>query len=1052
MPPGASAGAQRQFKRHKVLPRPPAEKVRSTVPREAAPAYDLVLDTANLTGSSSSSSGSQASSPRTLKHQNKRIGVGPDLPPTPPAHSRNPSSTHAPLPPNPTAADPVHTPKATQNRPPATPPDQRSPPTPDVTPPQPAIRPRPRLFVPGEQSTSRTTPAESRTESFKTAREEPFSSEDEDGKSTVRLAPDSASTSQSTVRRHFDAGRSHVLQPQALGLALARLNPPAEESFTPRTKKEFGQFDGDWASSSDVEQEWDYNLERAVTVKKRLQEPSTPRTKGRVQDGIVEDRTVNPTSSTKTVRRMPLRDQVGSDSSPNGSSHRGPESSNPSTSETSVSMDARRSSGNSVKSARSKVVGAVLVAGPPQRQRTLRHVKKQTGLRQSLESSPNSTVKSFESATPSRPIRSNTHPEHFHHESIVSTRTNNSMSSGRARREVWKNGGIPVIVVPDRKSSTRSKSSREPSLRSTSSKRSKRTMSVGSSSLDGAVGKDVPPLSGHNVRRGRAYSESDGANVRTLDFPPSIPTRSSSLSAPTSRNNSRAGSMTAESVQTRNALQYEAPQQDQPTLQLLEKGPQLEPAVQSVAQPSPHFIVEPPVDAVDESTPTRATQQTESSALEKDDAHDRFSIDHHDDAHSSRKYSSRNTPFSAASIETNGTAPEVSEAFAVHMYPHQNSSLLMVNHSNKPSDGSDVALIHPPAQALHPQPKITASAPDGEVPVTPPQPQLPLEDVDSPLRNPRAPPEPPSHPPLINFIPATPSGYTPAVDKGVHMGNYFEATGSRPPHRLSLVRRALSRRRHSMEYPPSSSKPPGLLTRTFSLSRNTRRVPEGNRKESSNPDREGRPTYPQEEDPPAEGDKLHPFWRPQWDDGDEDSCGSQCDHEEEEVYRYPRIDNRPRLPQRSLSAKMKHTFAIFPAQGNGYYYADDSYGTERRTIRRTPSGSLRVMRRRNSTESLRKMRDRQRPSTAPDGQTRRGFWRGNSVSRGPSQESPRRSSIGSAFEGIQSIPRRVSEKRREKRTQELRKKISGPREVRDGVEEMARSSNAGTQYRAYRQV
>lgn len=54
-------------------------------------------------------------------------------------------------------------------------------------------------------------------------------------------------------------------------------------------------------------------------------------------------------------------------------------------------------------------------------------------------------------------------------------------------------------------------------------------------------------------------------------------------------------------------------------------------------------------------------------------------------------------------------------------------------------------------------------------------------------------------------------------------------------------------------------------------------------------------------------------------------------------------------------------------------------------------------------------------------------------------ESRRRFSLGDQIEEIQNLPRRLSDRRREKRSSELRQKISGPRDVRDGVEEMLRS-------------
>lgn len=702
----------------------------------------------------------------------------------------------------------------------------------------------------------------------------------------------------------------------------------------------------------------------------------------------------------------------------------------------------RRSSGPSGRSSAPNVIGALLLDGPPQRRMTLRHVQKQRGLRQSSQTASDSTVNSSDLEKPVRQVRPNPRREDGRHESYASYSTVNSISSGRARREVWKNGGIPVIVVPDRRSSSKSRSSREPSLRSTSSRRSKRTMSLGSAPLDGPT-KDYGPIAGKNARRGRAFSESDGSDERTIDYPPAIPARSSSLSAPTSRNTSRAGSLTAESVHARNMIHNQPAPQTQAGLQSpleLEQRPIFDPPQSQPSRTSQTSPVSQQRKSVAATSLDPADPPATLSPSPREEANDRFSalsVDHHDDSHSSRRYTARNTPFSAASIDTNGTAPELSEATAIHMYYHQNSSVLMVNHSAKPSDTSDATDRVRDLDVLE-RPNIIRTGPDGEVPITPPQPIFSLEDVDSPLRNPRVPPEPPTHPPAINFIPATPSGLTPADDKAVQLGNYFGATEESPPRRPSMVRRALSRRRHSVQYPPTSSKPPGFLTRTFSLSRNVDKSSNRTMRARGKPDMEGNSTYPQAEDTPAEENKLHPFWRPQWAGDDDDECDENCHCRDEEVYRYPPVDNRPRLPKRSLSARMKQTFAILPTRDDEYYTDDD--GPDRRTIRRTPSGSLRVTRRKISTESLRRTRGQNgRPSTAPDGEPKGAFWRGNSVQRRRSVERQRRFSIGSKLEEIQNIPRRLSEKRREKRTQELRQKISGPREVRDGVGDVVRS-------------
>ncbi|CAM1500716.1 Fc.00g098780.m01.CDS01 [Cosmosporella sp. VM-42] len=1013
LPLDSGLGSQRQFKKHKILPRPGsirAHEIPLVISRTRPTKYNLVVDT-----SQPRNAGPQPSSPRTLKHHSKRIGSGPDLPPTPPRHSRKSSSNSSGVPSSPTIADSnLQTPQNVPTRPPVTPPNQQSPPTPDVTPPQPTSRPRALRPILPDRGGSRATTADSRTDSFRTAREEPFSSEDEERRSSVRPTMGST-TSQSTVRRISEKPRSEAPKPNSLGHALATLNARSEDSDTSRTRGEFGQFDGDWSSVTEVEQEWDDNLQRMVTIKKRNSAPETPRTNG--QNDTISFEHENPmrapANATKPVRNMTWNGQTDAIPSPRGVSRRGT-SSGPSSTETSVSTDARRSSAISTRSTISTVVEAILVNGPPQRQKTLRHVRKQVALRHPIYESPSSTVNSFNLGK-LRDSRLRVRPENNKHESYASNSTVNSVSSGKARREVRKSGGIPVVIVPDRRSS---KSSKEPSLRSTSSRRSNRTLSVSSIPLDTSTNKDVGPVFSRPSRRSRAYSDSDGSDERTMDFPPAVPARSSSLSAPTSRNVSRASSLTAESIKIHNTLQ-----------ESLMKHPREETQVPVITLPR-EMTVRPAV----------------SCESEKDGSHRRLSIDRHDASLFAKGCPSLNTPFSVASMETSGTAPVVSEAQAVHMYPHQNSSVLVVDHSARPSEESDENQRDVEERELPGKPKMVTTKPTGDGPVTPPQPQFSLDDIDSPLRNPRAPPEPPIHPPAINFIPATPSGMTPANEKMVQMGNYFEATGQKPPRRPSLVRRALTRRRHSVDYASTMSKPPGRLTRTFSLSRNR---PHAFLRHKM-PELERGPTYPNEDDTPAEENKLHPFWRPQWSSEEEDGDYHR-DHDDQEdfTYRYPPVDNRPQQsqsPKRSFSEKVKRTFAILPPREDEFYPVNDWKGPERRTIRRTPSGNLRVMRHRASIDSLRRNYNQdERPRTAPD-EDDTPFWRGNSIQRRAGKER-RRFSISGRIEEIQNIPRRISEKRREKRSQELRQKISGPREVRDGVGEVVRSSSFRDQYR-----
>lgn len=1039
---------RRRFRKHKVLPRPPSQRSSrdqdSLLPTE--PNSDLALALALDSTTIPSTTGSPSPSPtRELKHRRGRIGAGPEPPPTPPAHSRASSSSHSAIPSSPTiTGHNLSTSKNAQALPPSTPPDQRSPPTPDVTPPQPVSRPRALRPSLTHRATSRTTTAESRAESFKTAREDPVSSEDDDSRSILRVALASGRTSQQTVRRLSNPDDSRIPHPQALEMALSKLEDSPNDIYTPRTRGEFGKFDGEWDQVRGVGQEWDDNHNRARGVTVRLRNVSTTASSPtKYRRGVVEDDDIEitPSQATRAVQQLSLQGKNTVAYSPPSRWNKSVfQSTPPTNSDTSVETARKRASVASSRSVSSTIGG--FMDGSPQRQRTLRHVRKQSELRHPISAVTDwATITVEPDQVKIRPELPALPERGRRHESYTSTTTVSSIASGKARRDVWKSGGIPVVVVPDRRSSNRS-TSREPSLRSTSSRRSRRTGSLGSSPFETPVFKELGPVFDRPSQRSRTMSFSDQSEV-TIDLPPAIPTRSSSLSAPTSRNVSRAGSMTAESVRARDALRKFS----------IKHPAQTDTAQQNLLQPESAVEDDQPAALL---PPYIITSTADHAEPAEPHESDRF-----DDAASIKKFTARNTPFSIMSVETNGTAPELSEAQAIQMYSHQNSSLLMVNHSNKASDEPDTSHVKLDDQTLDGQSRGFKTVPADGLPMTPPQSQIPrfaLEDVDSPLRNPRSPPEPPSlsplfqapgQPPVLAFIPATPSGVTPGPDVAIQMGNFYEAIAEEPPpppRRASLVRRALTRRnRGSVEYPPNSSRTPRFLVRALSLTR--RRSSRRHREFSDSPPY--RTDFPQEGDEPREGAKLHPYWRPIWseDDYDDDDEWHHTrsrysdDYEEDEHLRYPLVDNRPSKVKRSLSDKVKKSWASLPHRNEEYYATDDENGPERRTIKRTPSGNLRVIRRLTSFESLRRRSNQpDRPFTAPDEEDNRGFWRGSSV-RGRIRESSRRrrNSLGESLDELQNLPRRLSERRREKRSRELRQQISGPTEVRDGVEDVIRS-------------
>ncbi|KAK4121016.1 hypothetical protein N657DRAFT_578638 [Parathielavia appendiculata] len=1098
----------RKFKKHKVLPRPGKDELQRSALSSHGLGSDAALPRSNPSSASILSS----------RQRPNRVGRGPEPPPTPPTHSRTSSASH---PADSSTSGHAGTPPGSTDNvdsdPPATPTNQQTPPTPNLTPertpPGPAAGQARRRPLLSQRNSSKVT-TDSRAESFRTAPEHPHLSDDDDAGSTLRPALPSAKSSQSTVRQVSRETRS-VSQPIGLGLGLEF---SSDDKAMPRTSAELNKVDGMrdiGQSDSNRTEEWDRDLMRNVTIRKRR--PTRPKELSNQE--IVDDRPVSPTNATQALRSMPLDESPIVYPSRRVVSDRyttKPEAVN---SESSSSVDVKRSSVMSTKSNASTIVEAMLVGTAPQRRKTLRHVRKQSALRDS--SSEISPVTSAPTSV-SPPVHdrrqrhesSATKVDETVRESYASAASINSISSRKARRSVWKSGGVPVVVIPDRRSSVKS-TSKSPSLRSTSSRRSRSLSSV-PISPPSKSGEQIP-LFERPARRSRAFSESDGSRAgdeRTMDFPPVIPARSSSLSAPTSRNASRTASLTAESLQAHSIFQAQqahlALQKASQPLDKLQTHPRPSEDDRMLSWRGPE---DPPLNGeVERALPTVSVEQTlrekqrepgGRAAQANRDLHGTNAVDGglRIDRDGDRFLSVQNTPLSVASVETTGTShAEVSEAMAVNIYPHQNKSVVLVNHSAKPSESSSMNEYKTSAANV---PIVKTTNPNGAVPATPPQ-QFSMDGVDSPLRNPRAPPKPPT----INFIPATPSGLTPTTEKQKQLGNYYEMTAEKPRRSMSLLRRALTRR--TAEYGPSPSRPVGFLTRTFSLSRNVRR-----RHDDDWPDAHRLKRHSTADDVPPDETMLHPFWRPAHcvDDDEESRPSEEDDYDDEDedrdyrgedrTYRYPPIDNRPSkswLPpssrrhsrSRSLSARFKRTFAILPvraADEDGYdhqqqqqdYPATDAHdATDRRTIRRTPSGNLRVMKFRRSMESLTTRASplagtaaadgwRQDAASAhagrngsggvegyPDGERDRPItrlWRSLSLrARSSVRATPREGGGSSGGNGGGggflpalgdriNISRRLSERRRVKRTQELRGMISAPREVRDGVGDVIRRNS-----------
>jgi hypothetical protein len=1043
----AEPAAPRQFKKHRVLPRPVIDQAHDGSRRKTHLTSGTLAPRSSTPHPILSSTPRPVMSSQPLKPQLARIGTGPDLPPTPPALSNASSSGQSATPSSPTSTEySVGLPHVVANRPPATPPDQRGPPTPEVTPPHPAtVAKMQRPSVRGRMASESTNGPSSRAESFITAREEPTSSEDEGGR-PAGWPRRVSTTSQITITRSDKTNLAYEARPTTPSDSMTTKDvAPEGEDQTPKAKGRGAEFVGTQNPTVEAGHTQDARVSSVIMPQKHQhqhQHQHQRRSPGvsrpilhHDRDPVVKDKvSVTPTDATQAVRKMQL--QEAAPVTP--SSKRHDDQKPVRLAHPQVEATAKRNARPLSTSSQSTVVEVLLVDERPKRQRALRHMRKQSTLRDvadnredagsvAMSTDTNEAQKAPEPAQGSK-------PEAYDRESHVSTvtySTNRSISSRSARQEVWRSGAIPVVIVPSRRSS-RGPRSKEPSLRSTSSRHSDKAKSTKSTKSthsapapDPAPSRSSGPVFERPGRRSRAFSESDGS-VRTIDFPPMIPARSSSLSAPTSRNVSRAGSIKAGSIKA-GSIKAGSIKAGSVKAESIKAGSINTSSVKvhctSIEQQSDRHlsqevhIICPSTSSLEPLTPA----SPEMKNLGREETFDSFGFSQHDDVLSVKRIPLRNTPFSVASMETCATAPELSEALAVHMFPHQNSSVLMVDHSNRPSEVFMTKRMSSP-------PILMANS-EEMIPVTPPQKRFSSLEVDSPLRNPRAPPQPPKqppeHPPAINFIPATPSGMTPAAERLILQGNYFESLKEKPPRRPSIVRRALSRRRHSIAYVPSSRG--GFLARTFSMSRRNR-------------DDSDISLY-KDNDKPSEEDKLHPNWRPQWisdtdsepiddDDYENDDYDDRYERDDE-VYRYPPVDNRPRRRTTSFSQKVKQTFTILPSRE---YHVDDVHGPQRRTIRRTSSGNLRIVRR-VSIGSLRQRQGRsENERYTVNGEPRTRFWRNSTAGR----SGARRFSIGGKLEDIQNIPHMISERRREKRSQRLRQMISGPKVVRDGVGEVIR--------------
>lgn len=934
------------LKRHKILPH--SQQQQQNGAKLVNDSYHKVIRQKQFVGTNVASSPAGSTSPP-LKDISAKPG-GPSLPLTPPTHSRQSSSGYVSF----SSANEDIPPPAPSV--PGTPVNQRSPPTPGVTLPKAAWRASALRPPVKEQYPT------SRPDSFRTAKEiqTPDQSDEDDIFKSRPLLPSSQPSSQGTVQ-----WASIHKTNKAIGLGLG-LESDNEGSLTPKPAREIVSFDGEWGSGmgdvSEVKFQWDENLMRNVTVRRRSvieAFDASPCPTGFPSEIHGDNCLVEPSNAIKPLRTLNLHERVVNlrrerDASTTTKEKSGIRSISPAVvrDSTEIAMsDARRSSNMSGRSQASTLVEAIVVETPARKPNALRRTKKQSTLRQ--VSTPEASLRELheQGELPDdlrrRLVHKNSRIPERRHRSLGSTDTrrtiSTSSSSGKSREEVFESGAIPVVVIPER--TTSSKPPNTPSLRSTSTKHTKGSKSVSETSTAPMSSPAKTNETGFfdlgRRRRGRSTSGSTRSKLGhangengTVDIEPIFPVRTSSLSATTSTGTSgtgsRTGSLTAESLRAHNESKgLLLPPHS--FLQLPKKP--LEPQVVNFSRPSP-------------------TDYPQAG---------RRSFDHNGDPFFGNRRSKQVTPFSQISYETSGTGAEVSEALAITLFPHRNDSILMTQQQpNHVAPRTKNATVHstskgPSARLLHTVEESIARREvrvNGEPafgPVTPPQPIQPLliDDRHSPLRNPRQAPEPPQVP-AIKFTPPSPA----ATEDDRQLGNSIDLAQesmspiieaeNKPRRGLSLVRRALSKRRY----------PEGFflagLGRRFSFKERSD-VLEESPPGSSRSQFGVEPLYPAAETP-LDASRLHPFWRPArfWDDlENEQHYEDEQENRPREYGRvlyengtYPSVGNRPTPPRRKFS--LKRTFAILPLKDE-HDYVRNGNETDRRTVKRSPSGNMRVV-------------------------------------------------------------------------------------------------------------
>lgn len=695
-----------------------------------------------------------------------------------------------------------------------TPPNARSPPTPETTPPTSSLPPRDNLL----------RMSSSQAESFSTAREEQWSSDEERKSRNEKLRVPSENGARLEYTGQYDSCTPTEHAPSS---------PKARRVFAKSKRTNSG------TRNQFPDSEWNTNLMRNVTVRRkkpsRLTSPEKHDDNNRCQEreilpklvtGSSEEEELGPT----TPHLTEFGQTIGWPKATNQTRIR--------------DSDSRRLS--DISSNSTTVVEAIVTVSPPRRQRTLRHVSKNLSLRSDAGSSIDNTPSSRSTRTSllseDIPSRRLTHKR-------VSVSTTSPRGSGNS--EMLMSGQpLPSTTLKHRPEHN--------SLRADAYTNGHRERTLNPPPALGSYHQRC--ASAGHVPKASGMSEPTKYRMSSLQTKPMkflSPVRVQFEDSFQYSMRRVASEKKRESHPTRLATQRAFQRQMDGLAALPEpkimrasideqiKAKQLSPTSLQIlhAFPSPgKSSLKQTICSTSERSRSRPSIDASTSGSVRQVSFDRSTIETYELARTSLDHSHLHpddsragrpllTPFS----ETSDHQLEISEATAVNLYPHNNNSLLVVQQLSRSveiqSSGADV-------QDIPEWPALTVQ------PATPPTLSAVVINVDSPLRHPRKPPHPPLQAPVIQISPATPA-------EELETSPLDEA-GGRP----GLPKRSLSFKEHAIQFSETLMQP--IFPKSNSFKR--RSAYEKKRKR----------------EPAQKANTLHPFWQPRgfWDefsDSDEDS-------------------------------------------------------------------------------------------------------------------------------------------------------------------------------------